>query len=242
MTEITKEAIEAGYAAYMKLASQFPAPGTSLDDFGRDCFVSGLSAALPFLAPIAGEGKVKALDWSNFEGPTINKDWKPDDQDLIYTALNFVSGDYGDKDDNAGEQLVELLLTAWRASLTSSSSPCKDGGQEVEAVAWLRNGEMIPIQGCPHGAMWITDKDDPLGFPVYASPCRAAPVADIKPVSVPEDVKSAIGISRSVAEDMVKSGIQWRLDPRYILRLGAMPLKPSPPLPSPTRAQLMRKR
>lgn len=37
-----------------------------------------------------------------------------------------------------------------------------------EPVAWLRHGEKVPLKGCPFGAMWISDKDDPRSFPVYA--------------------------------------------------------------------------
>lgn len=40
---------------------------------------------------------------------------------------------------------------------------------QMEPVAWLRPGEHVPIQGCPFGAMWISDKDDPRAFPVYAA-------------------------------------------------------------------------
>ncbi len=58
----------------------------------------------------------KSLDWSNFEGPKRNLEWKPDDQDLIYTALNYRDDEYGDKDEDAGQQLVERLLDAWRRS------------------------------------------------------------------------------------------------------------------------------
>ncbi|CDZ43221.1 Hypothetical protein NGAL_HAMBI1146_59940 [Neorhizobium galegae bv. officinalis] len=54
------------------------------------------------------------LDWSTFAGPTRNVEWKPDDQDLIYTALNYRNDEYGDKDDDAGQQIVERLLSAWQ--------------------------------------------------------------------------------------------------------------------------------
>lgn len=39
-----------------------------------------------------------------------------------------------------------------------------------EPVAWLRHGEKVPVQNVPFGAMWITDQNDPRGFPVYAEP------------------------------------------------------------------------
>ncbi len=59
------------------------------------------------------------LDWSNFEGAKRNPEWKPDDQDLIYTAINYRDDEYGDSDEDAGQQIVERLLTAWRASVVS---------------------------------------------------------------------------------------------------------------------------
>ncbi|EHK77735.1 hypothetical protein SM0020_12445 [Sinorhizobium meliloti CCNWSX0020] len=64
-----------------------------------------------------------ALDWSNFEGPKRNVEWKPDDQDLIYTAINYRDDEYGDADEDVGQQLVERLLAAWRSSLSASPSP-----------------------------------------------------------------------------------------------------------------------
>lgn len=60
-----------------------------------------------------------ALDFANFEGPKLNKEWKPDDQDLIYTALNWLDGE-GDADEDCGQQLVERLLAAWQSSLTAA--------------------------------------------------------------------------------------------------------------------------
>lgn len=65
---------------------------------------------------VAGE---EALDWSNFEGPKRNIGWKPDDQDLIYTAINFRDDEWGDADEDAGQQIVERLLTAWKSSVVT---------------------------------------------------------------------------------------------------------------------------
>ncbi|WP_026618314.1 hypothetical protein M728_000350 [Ensifer sp. WSM1721] len=56
----------------------------------------------------------QALDWSNFEGPKRNVDWRPDDQELIYTAINYRDDEYGDQDEDAGQQIVERLLAAWQ--------------------------------------------------------------------------------------------------------------------------------
>lgn len=65
------------------------------------------------------KGKEQPLDWSNFEGPKRNVEWKPDDQDLIYTALNYRDDEFGDQDEDAGQQIVERLLAAWRSSVIS---------------------------------------------------------------------------------------------------------------------------
>ncbi|ASY56455.1 Phage protein [Sinorhizobium sp. CCBAU 05631] len=62
-------------------------------------------------------GSEPPLDWSNFEGPKRNLNWKPDDQDLIYTAINYRDDEYGDADEDVGQQLVERLLEAWRSTV-----------------------------------------------------------------------------------------------------------------------------
>lgn len=65
-------------------------------------------------------GKVEpGLDWGNFEGLKINVEWKPDGQELIYTAINFRDGEWGDADDDAAQQIVERLLVAWKDAVTT---------------------------------------------------------------------------------------------------------------------------
>lgn len=59
---------------------------------------------------------------------------------------------------------LQAVFDAVEEALTPSAK------QDIEPVAWLRPGEHVPIQGCPFGAMWISDKDDPRAFPVYAAP------------------------------------------------------------------------
>lgn len=73
------------------------------------------------------------MDWANFSGPKLNADWAPDDQDLIYTALNWLDGE-GDADEDCGQQLVERLLQAWRSALSAPA---------IEADGWL------PIDSAP---------------------------------------------------------------------------------------------
>lgn len=75
-------------------------------------------------------------------------------------------------------------------------------------VAWLRPGEYLPIQNCPFGAMWISDKDDPRAFPVYAATqAEAAPLfgpyAYLNgPRALPED-------SWSVEDDPIENNEEY---------------------------------
>lgn len=45
-------------------------------------------------SPLAADAREPAsdLDWSGFAGVKLNKAWAPDLQELVYTALNFMSG------------------------------------------------------------------------------------------------------------------------------------------------------
>lgn len=79
-------------------------------DFTATDTYKNLYAALTAPPPV----QMMGLDWSNFDGPKRNVEWTPDDQDLIYTALNYRDDDYGDADEDVGQQLVERLLAAWK--------------------------------------------------------------------------------------------------------------------------------
>ncbi|MGA0604926.1 hypothetical protein ACO2Q0_02915 [Phenylobacterium sp. VNQ135] len=62
------------------------------------------------------------IDFSNWTYNTLpertgNVGWRPDLQDLIYTAINAVEGDYEDADDNAAEQVIERLVLAVKSLL-----------------------------------------------------------------------------------------------------------------------------
>ncbi|OCP01325.1 MULTISPECIES: hypothetical protein [unclassified Ensifer] len=70
-----------------------------------------------------------------------------------------------------GTTNAEILSRAIMADRSRAMDP------KAEPVAYLRPGEYVPIQNAPFGAMWISDKDDPRAFPVYASPSIVAPVA-----------------------------------------------------------------
>jgi len=65
--------------------------------------------------PAAG-GSARHLDWSGFDGPRRNTGWTPSDQDLIYTAVNYRDDNHGDRDEDAGKQIVERLLAAWKTA------------------------------------------------------------------------------------------------------------------------------
>ncbi|MFJ6322316.1 MULTISPECIES: hypothetical protein [unclassified Rhizobium] len=74
---------------------------------------------------------------------------------------------------------IRYLDEALEAAIAASPSDA-ERHERATPVAWLRHGESVPVQGVPFGAMWITDKDDPRGFPVYAAP----PAAVQEPVAV----------------------------------------------------------
>jgi hypothetical protein len=93
-----------------------------------------------------------ALDFANFEGPKLNKEWKPDDQDLIYTALNWLDGE-GDADEDCGQQLVERLLAAWQSSLTAAPASA------AEPTYWVR------INSSGKATFWEVEVPD--GIPLY---------------------------------------------------------------------------
>jgi hypothetical protein len=46
----------------------------------------------------------------------------------------------------------------------------EEAPEQQEPVAWLRNGENVPVRQVPLGAMWISDENDPRAFPVFAAP------------------------------------------------------------------------
>ena len=84
------------------------------------------------------------LDWSGFQGIKINKEWMPDDQELIYTALGVYEGN-GDMDDDAKEQIIERLLAAWQRS--SSPSPAQ-GGPIARASTLKDPAIFLGAEGC----------------------------------------------------------------------------------------------
>lgn len=74
---------------------------------------------VPIYAAPTTSAAATHLDWSGFQGIKINKEWMPDDQELIHTALGVYEGE-GDMDDDAKEQIIERLLAVWQRSATSS--------------------------------------------------------------------------------------------------------------------------
>ncbi|WP_234842217.1 hypothetical protein [Sinorhizobium meliloti] len=114
MTTLTKQP----WNALCRIAD--PSTLTGLQDHERADKLQEIACTALCSAPApAPEASVRALDWSNFEGPKRNVAWKPDEQDLIYTAINFRDDEYGDQDEDAGQQIVERLLAAWRSSVIS---------------------------------------------------------------------------------------------------------------------------
>jgi hypothetical protein len=63
------------------------------------------------------------------------------------------------------QHIFQQAFEAYDKVMATAPAPA-----EREPVAWLRHGEKVPVQNVPFGAMWITDQNDPRGFPVYAEP------------------------------------------------------------------------
>lgn len=63
-------------------------------------------------------------------------------------------------DDGYQDEVINAGWHYWQTALRTA---------ETTPVAWLRHGEKVPIQGCPFGAMWISDQGDSRAFPVYAA-------------------------------------------------------------------------
>ncbi|QGJ74205.1 hypothetical protein [Sinorhizobium meliloti] len=114
MTTLTKQL----WDALCKIAN--PSTLIGLQDHERADKLQEIACTALSSAPAqVPEGNAQALDWSNFEGPKRNVEWKPDEQDLMYTAINYRDDEYGDQDEDAGQQIVERLLAAWRAAVIS---------------------------------------------------------------------------------------------------------------------------
>jgi hypothetical protein len=69
-------------------------------------------------APTPGGIDFSTWSYNTLPERTGNIGWQPDLQDLIYTAINHVEGDYEDADENCAEQVIERLVLALKASLT----------------------------------------------------------------------------------------------------------------------------
>jgi hypothetical protein len=197
MTGITREMIEAAKAAYWHEAHN----GGGYSD---KCYEAAISAALSSRSAEAGNPGIlhlavaAVLEAEKEFRANMSPEWEGDPLSDEIDGLRRVFSALSTPAD------IEPVASRWQfdedgpwsfgvdAPNSKSFRFGKPGmieplyaapPAEGQPVAWLRDGEMIPIQGCPLGAMWITDKDDPRGFPVYASPALAAPPADIEPVA-----------------------------------------------------------
>lgn len=90
----------------------------------------------PQSPPSGEEGEVE-LDWSTFDGPTLNPGWTPDLQELIYTALNVLEHN-GDEDDDAAEQIIERLLQALRSATTAERERNEARAALTSLLAWTK--------------------------------------------------------------------------------------------------------
>ncbi|MCB5203260.1 hypothetical protein LH464_12345 [Neorhizobium sp. T786] len=62
------------------------------------------------------------------------------------------------------------LKAGWQVAIAAAIEAPPTPDLHVEPVAYLRHGEEAPVRQVPWGAMWISDKDDPRAFPVFATP------------------------------------------------------------------------
>lgn len=74
--------------------------------------------------PAPNPGGIDFAHWTYNTLPerTGNIGWRPDPQDLIYTAINHVEGDYEDADDNAAEQVIERLVLLVKQLLSDADA------------------------------------------------------------------------------------------------------------------------
>lgn len=112
-----------------------------------------------YAAPPAPSVAVKGLDWSGFKGIQLNKEWLPDDQDLIYTALGVYDGD-GDMDDDAREQIIERLLAAWKRSALSAQVQDVATAQSFADRMFKLHGFMLSEEYRGNPAVTITFPDN----------------------------------------------------------------------------------
>jgi hypothetical protein len=107
------------------------------------------------IEPAPTPGGIDFSTWSYNTLPerTGNAGWQPDLQDLIYTAINHVEGDYEDADANCAEQVIERLVLAIK-SLLSKLDKQKAREAELEAQAQAQRDDMKTALGNTdaHGA------------------------------------------------------------------------------------------
>lgn len=107
--------------------------------------------------------------------------------------------------DGYQDEVINAGWHYWQAALRSAGT---------DPVAWLRPGEYLPVQNCPFGATWISDKDDPRAFPVYGAPRTDTaplfgPYAYLNgPRALPED-------SWSIEDDPIENNEEYFSIPLY---------------------------
>lgn len=107
--------------------------------------------------------------------------------------------------DGYQDEVINAGWHYWQTALRSANTA---------PVAWLRPGEYLPIQNCPFGAIWISDKDDPRAFPVYGAPRTDGtplfgPYAYLNgPRALPED-------SWSIEDDPIENNEEYFSIPLY---------------------------
>lgn len=95
------------------------------------------------------------IDFGNWTYNTLpertgNVGWQPDLQELIYTAINHVEGDYEDADENCAEQVIERLVLAIKALLSAASAGAL-GQIQAERRRQIDDERWTPAHDDEHG-------------------------------------------------------------------------------------------
>lgn len=94
-------------------------------------------------APTPGGIDFSTWSYNTLPERTGNVGWQPDLQDLIYTAINHVEGDYEDADENCAEQVIERLVLVIKGLLSHgehwAEAAFNEGWRDREA----RGGQIL---------------------------------------------------------------------------------------------------
>jgi hypothetical protein len=136
----TREAAQADYEVRAMVPLVFPTPSSHV------------------------QAKEPPLDWGNFVGPKRNVEWKPDDQNLIYTAINFRDDEWGDADEDAAQQIVERLLSSWNRAAVSEEITFEIAARLLKERDHARAALKSAVDHIEHMAAWFSNRGTGYSF------------------------------------------------------------------------------